>query len=187
MIIIGVTGTIGSGKGTVVDYLVSKYGFRHYSARQFLGEEVKRRGLPDNRDSIVETAISLRTAHGPDYVADQLYTQAIQNAQNAVIESIRNTEEVVLLRRKPEKFYLLAVDADPLIRFERIQNRKSSTDNIDFDKFLQDEKREMSSDNPNAMNIAECMRQADARIENNEALEELHNQIDKIITPLLQP
>jgi dephospho-CoA kinase len=185
MIIIGVTGTIGSGKGTVVEYLVSKHGFRHYSARQFLGEEVKRRGFPDNRDSIVETAISLRTQYGADYVAEQLYARAIENGQNAVIESIRNTQEIELLRNKPEKFYLVSVDANPHIRFERIQKRKSSTDNIDFDKFLSDERREMSSNNPNAMNISECMKLADAQIQNDDSLEELHKQIDELISPFL--
>ncbi|HEX3095769.1 MAG TPA: AAA family ATPase, partial [Patescibacteria group bacterium] len=47
MIIIGITGTAGSGKGTVVEYLVSKYGFKHYSARGFITEELVRRNLPE--------------------------------------------------------------------------------------------------------------------------------------------
>ena len=45
MNIIGITGTLGAGKGTIVDYLVQKKGYLHYSVRAFLSEEVKRRGL----------------------------------------------------------------------------------------------------------------------------------------------
>ena len=33
MIIIGITGTLGAGKGTIVDYLVKQKGFVHYSVR----------------------------------------------------------------------------------------------------------------------------------------------------------
>ena len=40
--IIGITGTDGSGKGTVVDYLVEQKGFKHYSARAIFEEEIAR-------------------------------------------------------------------------------------------------------------------------------------------------
>ena len=52
MITIGITGTLGAGKGTIVDYLVQNRGFVHYSVRAFLIEEIKRRGLEANRDTI---------------------------------------------------------------------------------------------------------------------------------------
>ena len=52
MIILGLTGTLGAGKGTVVEYLKEK-GFAHFSARAYLQEEIARRGLPNNRDSMV--------------------------------------------------------------------------------------------------------------------------------------
>ena len=43
MNIIGITGTIGAGKGTIVDYLVKEKGYVHYSVREFLAEEVDAR------------------------------------------------------------------------------------------------------------------------------------------------
>ena len=52
MIIIGITGTLGAGKGTIVDYLVKNKGYHHYSVRAYLTEEIKRRNLPVNRDSM---------------------------------------------------------------------------------------------------------------------------------------
>ena len=50
--ILGITGYAGAGKGVVVDYLVVHYGFKHFSIRDFLTEEVKRRGLPVDRETM---------------------------------------------------------------------------------------------------------------------------------------
>ena len=41
MIIIGITGTLGAGKGTIVEYLVGKKGFKHYSVRELLSEIIR--------------------------------------------------------------------------------------------------------------------------------------------------
>ena len=41
MVIIGITGTLGAGKGTIVDYLKEERGFLHFSARQFIIEEIE--------------------------------------------------------------------------------------------------------------------------------------------------
>ena len=35
MIVIGITGTLGAGKGTIVNYLIEEEGFDHYSVRGF--------------------------------------------------------------------------------------------------------------------------------------------------------
>ncbi|HSG68025.1 MAG TPA: AAA family ATPase, partial [Bacteroidales bacterium] len=122
MIIIGITGTLGAGKGTIVDYLVREMGFEHYSVRDFLLSEMKKLGMPENRDSMTSLANRLRTAFGPSYIIDQLYDQARESLHDCVIESIRTPGEVQSLRRKQD-FYLFAVDADPAIRFRRIKKR----------------------------------------------------------------
>lgn len=49
MRIIGITGTMGAGKGTVVDYLVSNHGFKHYSARSVLNEMIAERKMEPGR------------------------------------------------------------------------------------------------------------------------------------------
>ena len=43
MITIGITGTLGAGKGTIVDYLIKNRGFVLYSVRSFITEEINRR------------------------------------------------------------------------------------------------------------------------------------------------
>ncbi|PIY34687.1 MAG: hypothetical protein COZ08_00575, partial [Bacteroidetes bacterium CG_4_10_14_3_um_filter_42_6] len=68
MVIIGITGTLGAGKGTLVDYLINKRGFAHYSAREFLIREITRQGLEVNRDTMTSVANKLRALHSPAYV-----------------------------------------------------------------------------------------------------------------------
>lgn len=182
--IIGITGTIGAGKGTIVDYLVEKFSFHHYSVRQFLIEEAQKRGMPLNRDVYVAIANELREQNSPSYITDQLHTIAIENGGHAVIESIRTPGEISSLKEKGN-FYLLAVDAEPHLRYERIVVRNSETDKITFETFVENEKREMTATDPNKQNLCACIQQADFVLRNDLDIPNLHNQLDQIVKKLL--
>jgi dephospho-CoA kinase len=183
MNVIGITGTLGAGKGTVVDYLREHYGYRHYSVRGYLIEEAQRRGMELNRDTFVVVANDLRAKHSPSYITDQLYLQAVENGSDAIIESVRTPGEVESLR-KQEHFLLFAVDADPKIRYERIVGRGSETDHISFETFLENEAREMSSTDPNHQNIGRCMQMADYVFHNDGDFENLYEQVERVLSRL---
>ncbi len=180
MIIIGITGTIGAGKGTIVDYLVNQKGFIHFSVRAFLIEEIKKRGLPVDRDSMTAVGNDLRAKHSPAYIVEQLYQQAAKTNKNCIIESIRAVGEVEGLK-KSGTFFLLAVDADPELRYQRIVQRASETDRITFETFLDNEKREMTSDNPYKQNLSKCIQLADFILTNNGSVVELQKQCELIL------
>lgn len=180
MLIIGITGTLGAGKGTIVDYLIEEKEYKHFSVRAFITKEIKRRGMEVNRDSMTSVANDLRAQHSPAYIAEQLYEKAKETGKNSIIESIRTAGEVELLKSKGD-FYLFAVDADPKTRFDRIQIRKSSTDNVDFDTFKANEKREMQSSDPTKQNLMKCREMADFILQNDGNIAELNNQIEDIL------
>ena len=179
IMIIGLTGTLSAGKGTIAEFLENK-GFRHFSVRQFLIEEIKKRNLPINRDSMVWVANELRKTNSSSYIVEQLYEQAIKENKDCVIESIRTQGEIEALKKK-EKFYLLAVDAEPKKRYDRAQERKSETDNQTFEEFLEDERREMNSTNPNEQNLSVCIQMADYKLENNGSVAELLIKVENIL------
>lgn len=183
MLIIGITGTLGAGKGTIVEHLLKTKGFQHYSVRGYLLKEIKKRGLPENRDSMVIVANDLRKNNSPSYITDQLYLEALNSGLDAVIESIRTPGEITSLKTKGD-FFLFAVDAYPKVRFERIKQRASETDKIDFKTFLANEKREMNSDDPNKQNLAKCIQMADFVFENDGSIEELIFDVEKVISKI---
>lgn len=184
MIIIGITGTLGAGKGTLVDYLVREKGFVHFSVRGFLAEVITEKGQPVNRDTLTHTANELRQQHGPAYIIEQLYKKAAEHGQNAIIESIRTPGEIEALRNQ-KGFVLLAVDAGIHIRYERIVKRNSETDRIDFDTFQSNEQREMHSDDLHKQNLAACIRQADFVLNNNGSLQQLEDQAEVIMEKIM--
>jgi len=176
--IIGITGTLGAGKSTIVE-LLKKKGFKHYSARALINEEIKKRNMPLNRDSMIIVGNDLRKNHSPSYIAEQLYAMAKKSGGDSVIESLRTLGEIEALRKKG-RFYLFAVDADPKIRYSRVIQRASESDKISYAKFLEDEKRSSSSNDPNGQNALACMQVADFNILNNSSLEDLSKKLEEI-------
>lgn len=183
MIIIGITGTLGAGKGTIVDYLSVKKQFVHYSVRDFLTREIIQRGLPVNRDTMTKVANELRATYGASYVTDQLLALAEQSGRNCIIESIRTPGEIESLRRC-RRFVLFAIDGDPAIRYQRISLRGSATDGVSFETFLSNELREMQSVDPNHQNLSACIQQADYSFNNDGSLETLYQEVDEVLIGL---
>ena len=183
MLIIGITGTLGAGKGTIVDYLIQEKGFVHFSVRGFLIEEIERQGLVVNRDSMVLVANKLRADYSPSYIIDQLYKQALLTGATCIIESIRTPGEVDSLREKGN-FLLLAVDADPMLRYDRIVMRNSETDRISYSTFIENEEREMQSTDPAKQNIGKCIEQADIIFYNNSTVPELYLRLESELARL---
>lgn len=178
MIIIGITGTLGAGKGTVVSYLVEKFNFRHYSVRRYLTEILISQGIEPNRDNFTILANKLRSENNsPSFLIEELYREAAMKGENSIIESIRTTGEIERLKSLGE-FYLLAVDGNRKLRYKRIRDRRSETDGVSYEKFVEDEDREMNSQDPNSQNINACIERADYKIMNDGSRSELYHKID---------
>jgi dephospho-CoA kinase len=130
-----------------------------------------------------DVANDLRKQHGPAYVIERLYKLAADES-DAVIESVRTLGEAEFLHGKGA--IILAVDADQHLRYDRVVKRGSETDSIPFETFQAQEAIEMASSEPWDMNVFGVMQLADARIENNGTLEELHQKIEEALVECLK-
>jgi dephospho-CoA kinase len=178
--IIGITGTDGAGKGTVVNYLVAKHGYSHYSSRDLIMTEIARQGLSPNRSQMRLTANELREAHGNDVVVVKALERAREEGKtNVVIESVRALAEAEYLRSHGG--IILAVDANPKVRFERVQTRRSATDKVTYEQFLKHEELEKNDPNPHGMQKAKVMEMADFTISNSESIADLQRQVEQFV------
>ena len=189
MKVIGITGRSASGKGTVAEYLVEKYGYIHLSVREAIKEEVKKHLGRDSisRDELIDIANMIRKKHGADYFVLKLYEQAKELGQDCIIESIRTVGEVEALREK-EDFLLLAVEAPLELRYERVKtnSREEIENEISFEEFKAQDLRENTSELKTIQNISKCVLMADAIIENEweDDIDALHKEIDIVMEVL---
>lgn len=183
--IIGVTGTIGAGKGTVVEYLKSK-GFKDYSSSGLLGELVEREGNPKTREFLARMATKL----GQEYkggVVEKNYLEKYQKEmpEHAIFEAIHRQSEANFI--KSIGGFIIAVDADIETRYKRISGRKEGTkDDVNFEQFKEDARveDEGGGDTGRDNNIRAVISEADIVLMNEGTIEELDVKTDVALTEL---
>lgn len=177
--IIGVAGSFGAGKGAVVEYMIREKGFKHYSASGLIKEEIERRGLPMNRDTMIVVANELRKEYGPTHLVEKMYRSATQEGGDAVLESLRAVAEVQKIKELGGT--VIGIDAESRIRYERAFKRGTEKDSVSYEKFLAQEKAESNPDDPAKQDVFSALKESDFILSNNGTLEELHTQIDEAL------
>ena len=179
--IIGLVGKNGSGKGEVARFL-TEAGFNYHSLSDVLREELRKAGKPVTRKNLTDYANDLRARYGAGALGEKVAAK-LEPDRQYVVDSIRHPMEVEALKKCPD-FYLLAVEADPEIRFERIKNRKRETDPVTYDEFLAQEVKEAKGEKDSDQQINKTLTLADAKIENVGNLDELHRKVREVLQAL---
>jgi len=125
----------------------------------------------------------LREKFGPGVLAERI-VRHLGNANNYVVDSIRNPHEVEALRCRAD-FTLLAIEADQATRFERSRARGRESAAQTLKQFIEEEARELASDNPANQQLHATRQKADVVVNNDGTLEELHRQLDELLAPLM--
>ena len=180
--IIGIVGTLGAGKGTVVEYLKSK-GFAHYSSSAILKDLLKERGLPQTRAYMSPLANELMAKHDGGVLHYSHERARQEGAENFVLEAIHRTKEADYI--KNIEGVVLGVDADIHKRYERVAKRKDGAkDNVTFEQFLADSKREEEGEANTGPHIRAVLDMADAVVMNNGTKNELFLQVGNALKSL---
>lgn len=186
MKVIGIGGTNGSGKDTVGTMLAEKFGFLSVSVSDLLRNECRRRGLPIERENLRMISAEWRREGGLGVLVDKavaLFEEQGDAYAGLAVGSLRNPGEVD--RVHAFDGVSVWVDADPKIRYDRIQraNRgRGGEDNKTYEQFLAEEAAEMQHSGDEAtLNMAGVKALSDITILNESTPEELEKQIMKLL------
>lgn len=174
--IIGISGTNGAGKDTLAALRYEKEGAEHVSLSDILRRELTIRGVSLERENLMDLSRQWRDESG-DYgilaartIQRYLGEKAVKSTINGLsIVSVRHPDEARRIKEAGGKVFW--VDADPKLRYERIQlgARNRIDDRKSFEEFVDEERRELAPVNsdPASVNLGEVSRIADVKIENN--------------------
>jgi len=183
-IVFGLTGKNASGKGTVAEILKKK-NFTYHSLSDSLRDELKSLKKEETRENLIDIGNELREKGGPGVLADKLMLK-LNTENNHIVDSIRNPLEVISLKKETllRRFFLISVDANSRLRYDRLCSRGRIGDTDSWEKFVEQEKKEENNDDPNKQQLSKTMEMADYNIDNSGTIEELEAQVNIIISSL---
>lgn len=190
--IIGLAGTNGSGKDSVGQILAQYHNYLFVSITDLLRTELKTRGLPITRENMRSVGDDWRRKQGLGVLIDRALTsyQAVKNKYTGVvIASLRNPGEA-------DRVHALGgivvwVDADPRIRYDRVQANaatrgRAGEDNKTYEQFQAEEAAEMNrpaGDDSATLSMSAVKQQSDAQVDNSKQdLTNLRTNIEKTLS-----
>lgn len=188
--IIGLTGTLASGKGVVSDFLKEK-GFVYLSLSNEVREIAKEKKIEITRENLQNSANQLRHEKGAGVFAEIVKEKIInQQYSKAVVDGIRNPAELEVLK-KLKNFFLVAVDAPKEIRFKRMFERNRESDPKTWEDFLKVDTRDLGEEDEKGQQVGKCMEKADFNLINDSSFDEAKAKVkelyDKILLKIPRP
>ena len=177
--IIGLTGSYGSGKDTVAKIL-QDMNFYLISMADFLRDELK--GKKVTKESLIEVGNKLRLENGPAVLA-QKAIKRVMNGENHILTSIRNPAEVRLLQKRDD-FILVNVTAPEKTRLKRYQQRGEESDPKTINELRAIEQIE-NSDNGSKQQLAKVAKMAKVTIFNDSTEKKLRLKVQKLVSDYL--
>lgn len=187
--VIGLAGTNGSGKDTVGRLLAEDHGYLFISVTELLRNEARRRGLAPERKVLRTISAEWRRELGLGVLIDKAiaeYDTVRDQYKGVVMASLRNPGEADRVHELGGT--VIWIDADPKIRYERIQENAASRgraeeDNKTYEQFLAEEEIEMHASGDKAtLDMAAVKEKSDAFLDNgHETLKDLKTHLkDKL-------
>lgn len=178
-IVIGLTGSLCAGKGTLANHL-KELGFHHQILSDRIREEIKSRGQSIDRTSLQDVGNELRENFGGAVLAERTVELLIDVQGNIVIDGIRNPQEAVYLR-DILKATIVGIDAPREKRLEWYLARAKDRgeDGTTAEDFFKHDNRDFGVGEPtNGQQVGKCLEIADTIIFNTASKSELNRELD---------
>ncbi len=177
LIVLGFTGSIGSGCSSFANCLTDKFpGYFYCSLSKILREKAKANDMGGSIEELQSYGNKIRKENKESVLVEMLIKELeanedfIKDVENndikgIVVDSIRNDGEVKTLRQLPN-FYLFSIHADKSVRCERtVGEKKRFRTKEDFDKA---DRRDEAENISYGQQVKKCNYLADIILNNND-------------------
>jgi len=183
--IIAIVGMPGSGKTEAANFFVSK-GFQFIRLGQLTLDEVLKRGLEPGEASEKPIREELRKKHGMAAFAILNFPKIDEmlKKSNVVVDGLYSWEEYLEFKEKYPNIIVLAINASPETRYERLTKRK-----WDRKKDPEMKNRSYSMEDAKARDKAQLenlhtgppIAMADITVVNEGTIKDLYKEVDKVM------
>lgn len=176
--VIGLTGSIGAGKDVVSKYLIKKYNYVQLTVGDVVREAMNKEGIEITRENSDEFSKQRMNKYGKNYWLEQIVEKIKkENYTKVIVDGVRLPENNEILQNSFGKDYILfKVDAEPMIRFQRLQSRGRS----DLPKTVEQFENQEKTQNE-LFKLDVTFNKANAVIDNSTTLEQLYKNIDEVM------
>ncbi len=187
MKVIGLSGTIGSGKQEVNEIIKEKTHCYYVTISDVLKSELEKKKKKTDRKTLQDTGNEMRKQYGNHILAMLAVEYLPRDKDVIIVDGIRNPVEGDYLKKKFGKSFLwLGVDAPKKVRFQRASERQQHNDPRNFKEFLEIDKRDQGVGEPEYGQHTEwCIKSCDVVIKNNGTLKELKKKVDEVLDTFL--
>ena len=178
--VIGAVGQNGSGKDEVLKYLRTKYGVPFLSTGDVVREIAANEGVEPTRENLGKISDRYFREFGKGYFVKLLADKIRATGWKiAGISGIRSLDDVSILKNIFGKDFIL-IDVyitDPHVRYRRMTSRGEDRDPHSFEQLLHQDRAEEK-----LFSLKEAESLADYSISNDGTLEDLHREIDRLVS-----
>lgn len=182
--ILGLTGSMGAGKGEVVKIL-ERWGFKYITLSKMVRAEAQRLGIPEEREKLMAVGDQMRAQEGFGVLAKRaLETIQKEGGDKWVVDGIRNPAEIDELRKSPDA-HIVGLQANQDILVDRIIKRARPSDAKTPEDIIHRIKKEWGDGEPEGgQQVGKCMQKVDRIIVNEGTLEELEKKFEAVYNEL---
>jgi dephospho-CoA kinase len=175
-LVIGLSGRIGSGKGTAAEHLKRKYHAEQFMYSGILADLLKRLHMPPTRENLQKLGHGLRESLGSDVLVEAMRGDLkAARSEMLLVDGVRYLNEAEMISSFPESF-IIFIDAPLEVRYERARKRAEKGEgSLSLDQFRENESAATESE------LDKVRGMADYAVDNTGTVEQLLAQIDRIM------
>ncbi|MFA5048865.1 MAG: hypothetical protein WC516_07620 [Patescibacteria group bacterium] len=179
-LVFGLVGEMAAGKDTVAAYLKEKYNSETISFSKPWRDILDLLGLPQTRENMAGLGDVMRAQFGQDILSRAICQEINRSPSSMVaLPNVRLKEDITYLKDLPG-FVLVSVNTDRKLCYQRLIKRDQNPDDKSktWEQFLKD--HELYTE----IHILDLAKHAQYHLDNNGTLEQLHDQIEKMLADL---